>query len=313
MAFEGLEGKKVEMASEGGRDVSGKVGGWAHYKAFKRPLGPSVSCRLERLAVRVSHLIRTLKGHMGGMASSKCLKTQRDVFANFQWVHFARLIIQPNVLEQVWMQNTKKKAVLLRVLLSAQSGSLPLSTQRDSLVLTLPLHVHVHQVGPRGAGAGAAVAWTERAVAAASRRRAQGPGERAQFPGVGSHLGRGGTRPGGELQRLGSLQRADEAEMLLVRDRWSGGFTPMRDREEDGGVGEARDVQGVECTWGEKEFRKHVSFQFYFILFIFYFFLFVLFFVCVTLGHTDCLEFCYQTVLCILFCLCLSCHDSYRT
>lgn len=56
------------------------------------------------------------------------------------------------------MQNTKKKAVLLRVLLSAQSGSLPLSTQRDSLVLTLPLHVHVHQVGPRGAGAGAAVA-----------------------------------------------------------------------------------------------------------------------------------------------------------
>lgn len=38
-----------------------------------------MSCRLEstiraRLAVRVSHLIRTLKGHMRGMTSSKCLK-----------------------------------------------------------------------------------------------------------------------------------------------------------------------------------------------------------------------------------------------
>ena len=79
-------------------------------RLLKRPLGPSVSCRLERLAVRVSHLMRTLKGHMGGMASSKCLKTRQDVFANFQWVHFARLIIQPNVLEQVWMQNTKQSS-----------------------------------------------------------------------------------------------------------------------------------------------------------------------------------------------------------
>lgn len=42
----------------------------------------------------------------------------------------------------------KKKHIVaassLRVLLSAQSGGLPLSTQRDRLVRTLSLHVHVH-------------------------------------------------------------------------------------------------------------------------------------------------------------------------
>ncbi len=50
-----------------------------------------MSCRLEstireRLAGRVSHLIRTLKGHMRGMVSSECLKRDKKwgVFANFQ-------------------------------------------------------------------------------------------------------------------------------------------------------------------------------------------------------------------------------------
>lgn len=81
---------------QGWKEVLGEVGGWAHYKAFKRPLGPSVSCRREsatrqRLAVRVTHIIRTLKGDMRGMASSKCLKHDKMFFANFHWVHFARL------------------------------------------------------------------------------------------------------------------------------------------------------------------------------------------------------------------------------
>lgn len=134
-----------------------------------------------------------------------------------------------------------------RVLLSTQSGTLPLSTQRDSLVRTLALHVHVHQARSRGAGAaGAAVPRAEGAVAAAARRRAEGPGEGAQLPGVGSHPG--GPRPGGELQRLGSLKRADEAVRNRVRDRWSRGFTAMGDREDDGGVGQPGDVQGVLCT-----------------------------------------------------------------
>lgn len=144
----------------------------------------------------------------------------------------------------------------LRVLLSTQSGRLQLSTQRDSVVRTLALHVHVHQVGSRSAGA--AVPRTERAVAAAARRRAQGPRERAQLPGVGSHPGRGGPWPGGELQRLGSLQGADEAERIRFGDRWSGGFTPMRDWEDGGGVGKAGDVQGVLCTWIMREECKQI-------------------------------------------------------
>lgn len=114
------------------------------------------------------------------------------------------------------------------------------------MVQTLALHVHVHQVGPRGAGA--AVPRTEGAVTAAARRRAECAGERAQLPGVGSHPGRGGPRPGGELQRLGPLQWADEAERVRVRDRRSGGFTPMGDWKEGRGVRETRDVQGVRCT-----------------------------------------------------------------
>lgn len=114
------------------------------------------------------------------------------------------------------------------------------------MVQTLALHVHVHQVGP--CGAGAAVARTERAVTAAARRRAEGPGERAQLPRVGSHPGRGGPWPGGELQCLGSLQRADEAERIHVGDRRSGGFTPMGNWEDGGGLREAGDLQGFLCT-----------------------------------------------------------------
>lgn len=111
------------------------------------------------------------------------------------------------------------------------------------MVQILALHVHVHQVG--SCGAGAAVPRTEGAVAAAARRRAEGPGERAQLPGVRSHPGRRGPRPGGELQRLGSLKGADEAERKLVGDWWSGSFTPMGDRVDDGWVREAGDVQSV--------------------------------------------------------------------
>lgn len=141
----------------------------------------------------------------------------------------------------------QKKKSSLRVLLSTQSCRLQLPTQRDGGVRTLALHVHVHQVGPGGASA--AVARTERTVAAAARRRAQGPRERAQLPGVRSYPSRGGPRPGGKLQRLGSLQGADEAESVRVGDGRSGSFTPMGDWEDGGGVREARDVQGVVCTF----------------------------------------------------------------
>lgn len=114
------------------------------------------------------------------------------------------------------------------------------------MVRALALHVHVHQVGPRGGGgAGAAVPRAEGAVAAAARRRAERPGQRAQLPGVGSHPGRGGPRSGGELQRLGSLQGADEAERERVGEGRRRGFASMGDREDGGGVGEAGDFQGV--------------------------------------------------------------------
>lgn len=128
--------------------------------------------------------------------------------------------------------------------MSTQSGRLPLSTQRDSVVQTLALHVHVHQVGPRRRSA--AVPRTQGAVTAAARRRAEGPGERAQLPGVGSHLGWGGPRPGRELQSFGPLQGADEAESVGDGDRRGGSFTPMGDWEDGGGVGEAGDFQGVQ-------------------------------------------------------------------
>lgn len=138
------------------------------------------------------------------------------------------------------------RCVSLRVLLSAHSGRLQLSTQRDSVVQTLAFHIHVHQVGPRCTGA--AVPRAKRAVTAAARRRAQSPGDGAQLPGVRSHPGWGGPRSWRKLQGLGSLQGADEAERMWVKDRWSGSFATMRNREDGGGVRETRDVQGVLCT-----------------------------------------------------------------
>lgn len=152
----------------------------------------------------------------------------------------------------------------LRVLLSTQSGSLPLSTQRDRVVRTLTLHVHVHQVGSRRRRA--AVSWTQGAVAAAARRRAERPGEGAQLPGVGSDPGWGGPRPGGKLQRFGPLQGADEAENIRVGDRRCRGFTSMRDWVDSGGVREAGDVQGVLCPWKENDREKRKMLRIYFFL-----------------------------------------------
>lgn len=127
--------------------------------------------------------------------------------------------------------------------MSTQSGRLPLSTQRDSVVQTLALHVHVHQVGP--CRRSAAVSRTQGAVTAAARRRAEGPGERAQLPGVGSHPGRGGPWPGRELKRFGPLQGANEAESIGDGDRGSRSFAPMGYWEDAGGFREAGDFQGV--------------------------------------------------------------------
>lgn len=138
--------------------------------------------------------------------------------------------------------------------MAAQSGSLPLSAQRDRLVRTLTLHVHVHQVGPRAGGA--ALRRARRAVAAAARRRAQRPRQGAQLPGVGSDPGRGGPRPRGELQRFGPLQGADEAVGVRVGHRRRRGFAPMWDRVDGGGVGEAGDDPAVlSSCWREREER----------------------------------------------------------
>ena len=293
MAFEGLEGKKVEMASVGGRGVSGKVGGWAHYKAFKRPLGPSVSCRLERLAVRVSHLIRTLKGHMGGMASSKCLKTRRDVFANFQWVHFARLIIQPNVLEQVWMQNTKKK----------KKSSIVTST----VVRTEQQPASVHTEGqfgpdsapPRPCPSGWA-AWCWRWHCCRPNRADC----RSCFPATSSGSGRESPVSRG---RLSSWPGWDEAggqtpASWVSPAGWWGGDAPGRGSVERGlyadeGPGRGWRGRGGEGCPGCPVHLKRKGMQktcFNSILFhsihisLFFFVCLSFFCVCVTLGHTDC-------------------------
>lgn len=135
--------------------------------------------------------------------------------------------------------------------MSAQSGGLSLSTQRDRLVRTLTLHVHVHQVGPRRRDA--AVRRAQRAFAAAARRRALRPGEGAQLPGVGSDPGRGGPRPGGELQRFGPLQGADEAVSVGVGHRGRRGFASMWDRVDGGGVGEAGNVPTILTSWGGRK------------------------------------------------------------
>lgn len=144
-----------------------------------------------------------------------------------------------NVPDQVQMQ---ERGLLpsQQVRLSTQSGRLPLPTQGDGGVCALALRVQVHQGGPRCAGA--AVPRAQGAVAAAAGRRAEGPGQRVQLPGVGPPGG-GGPRTGGELQRLGSLQGADEGEGSRVRDGRSGGLTPLGDREDDGGLREAGDVE----------------------------------------------------------------------
>lgn len=144
-------------------------------------------------------------------------------------------------------RSTKSLLHLLRVLLSAQSGGLPLSTQRDRLVRTLTLHVHVHQVGPRRRAA--AVRRAQRAVAAAARRRAQCLGEGAQLPGVGSDPGRGRPGPGGELQRFGPLQGADEAVGVRVGHRGCRGFASMWDGVDGGGVWEAGDDPTILSSW----------------------------------------------------------------